>query len=365
MRANEFIHILKEDVVNEGGKSSAVRYNSELACLAAFAGVNSIDEIPDSSLANPEKTKKEIAKVAEFYNEKIFDRWLRLSNIYKTAIQKHQGSLPTKFDWVAGENAGEVSDLVFVDSATSGISIKDQGGITLSNLTPKALGLEPPRGVDVLAHYAEREFNNFKQEVFKKVIAIAKSQPGQPVNDRYTVQFNQEENNFTIEAKKTYTMTEEQIFQNISKNAPWQRPFGDWYQANFAQEKDLMKDLVGRVSIVLTEQMSEALEDSAKLKRVLQFEDKPYYYASPKVLFYVPTAEEAGDIKLKSIEYANPNGTSFLFRANIGRADNNDPKDVTVVDIYIRSANGLFAANTTARVQSIKNPQHVAWEQLL
>ncbi len=43
----------------EGTKSSnVVRYNTELAMLASFAGATGLNSIPDDSLANPEANKK-------------------------------------------------------------------------------------------------------------------------------------------------------------------------------------------------------------------------------------------------------------------------------------------------------------------
>lgn len=358
MRAREFLF---EEPLEEGGKSSAVRYNSELACLAVFAGATTLDSIPDSALANPAKVKKEIQKVMQFYDESIFNRWVRISQSYKSKIQSHYGSLPAKFNWVAGSNAGGVADVEFVDFPISGISIKDTGGITLANLTPKSLGLETQQGVDVIQLHANDEFVNFKEAVFRKVLALAKGSPGTPVNDKYTITYDAENNKFLIDAKKQYEMTEEQIMSGVDKNALWQRPFGDWFQANFQSEKELLKPVVVKVSKAFVDTMSDALKDSTALKKVLQFEDKPYYYASPKSLYYVPAAADADDIELKGIHFANPDGTSLLFKATMGRVDSGDAAEI---NIYIRYANGLFAVNPTARVQTLKNPQFIAWDKL-
>lgn len=358
MRAREFLF---EEPLEEGGSSSAVRYNSELACLAVFAGATTIDSIPDSALANPAKVKKEIKRVIQFYDENIFNTWVRISQVYKEKINNHYGSLPQKLDWVAGGNAGGVADVAFVDFPISGISIKDSGGITLANLTPKSLGIETQKGVDVIQNHAQDEFINFKESIFRKVLALAKSSPGKPVNSKYTITYDAESNKFLINAKKQYEMSEEQILAGVNKNALWQRPFGDWFQANFQSEKELLKPVVVKVSKAFTDMMKDALEDSASLQKVLQFEDKPYYYASPKSLYYVPAANDADDIKLKGIRFGNPDGTSLLFKADIGRVDSDDAAEI---NIYIRYANGLFAVNPTARVQTLKNPEFIAWDKL-
>ena len=75
----------------------------------------------------------------------------------------------------------------------------------------------------------------------------------------------------------------------------------------------------------------------------------------------MPSIEQAQDIELKSIQYGDADGTGQLFLANIGRAGSDE---YATVDIYMRYANGMFAANPTIRVQSLKNPQYISWELL-
>lgn len=361
---------IKEKTVIEGGSSSAVRYSSELGALVAFTGGTSLDTIPDSSLINPKKTKAAIKKVTPQLKKKIFDQWFQKGLVYKKKILEHNGSLPQKYDWVAGENARGVADIVFYDFPISGLSIKDEGGITLSNLTPKAVGLDPIRGSDVFYHYAPAEFVSFKIQVFKLVVAEVKLMPDDtltPKWPRYWIRYNSMENNFSISWKNSKKkleegmLTEEEIFTNIETNVAWQRVFGDWFQVNFQEHKHLMRPLVIKIAKEFTEIMSKALESSKVIKKILQFEEKPYYYSTPKELYYVPAEKDAGDIQLKGIAYEDPDGTGQLFRAKIG---NDASDDGAIIDIYIRYANGLFAANPTARVQSLKNPEFIAWDKL-
>jgi len=364
MRYTEF----NERIIDEGGNSNAVRYNSELAALVAFTGGNSLDNIPKNALKDPKLVMAEIDKVRDTYDEKIFTMWYHKSLEYKEKILNHFGKLPKKYDWVAGENAGEVADLVFVDFPISGISIKDSGGITLANLTPKALGLNPLKGTDVLQHYAPKQFINFKKNVVSQVLIIANSSPDEEIipKNKYSIKYNSETTDYTIKLKAKGGLvdkkfTESEIKGGLQKNALWQRVFGDWFQENFQEYKNLIKPLVIEVSTQFEEIMADTLGNNDKLKRILQFEDRPYYYATPKKIYYVPSAADAGDLKLKGVSYAAPDGTSQLWKAKIG---NDETDDGTIIDIYIRFANGLFATNSTARVQSLKNPQFIAWDEL-
>ncbi len=352
-------------VVEANKGSGEVRYNTELAMLTAFAGGSDLNSIPDESLLNPEKAKSEIKKVSSFYNEKKFQQWMNISNSYKEKIKAHSGSLPAKYDWVAGENQGAVADLVFVDHPTSGISIKDDSGITLANLTPKSLGLEAETGKDVLQTYADKEFKRFKIRVFNLMMDEAEASPGtlihpRPSGKERSIVYDNDSKKFIIKYDGgVLNLDRNEIIRTSPKNAKWQRVFGDWYQSNFQKFKGTMRPLVIKVSKSFEDIISNALSDSDSLKRILQFEDKPYYYATPKKLYYVPAKEKAGDLELKSVNFAAPDGTSLLFRAKIG---NKQSDDGATIDIYIRFANGLFATNSTARVQSLKNPELIAWD---
>ena len=352
-------------VVEANKGSGETRYNTELAMLTAFAGGSDLNSIPDESLANPEKVKDEIKKVSKHYNEKKFQQWLNISNMYKEKIKTHSGSLPAKYDWVAGENQGAVADLVFVGHPTSGISIKDDTGITLNNLTPKTLGLETERGTDVLQKYADKEFKRFKIRVFNLMMDEAEANPGKvihpkPSGKERSMMYDDNLKKFTIKYDGgVLNLDRNEIIRTSPKNAPWQRVFGDWYQSNFQKYKGTMRPLIIKISKTFEEIISNTLTDSDSLKRVLQFEDQPYYYVTPKKLYYVPAKENAGDLELKAVDFTNPDGTGLLFRAKIG---NKQSDDGATIDIYIRFANGLFARNSTARVQNLRNPELIAWD---
>ena len=352
-------------IVEANKGSGETRYNTELAMLTAFAGGSDLNSIPDESLANPKKVKNEIKKVSQHYNEKKFQQWLNISNMYKEKIKTHSGSLPAKYDWVAGENQGAVADLVFLDHPTSGISIKDDTGITLNNLTPKTLGLETERGTDVLQKYADKEYKRFKIRVFNLMMDEAEASPGtlihpRPSGKERSIMYDNDSKKFIIKHDRgVLNLDRNEIIRTSPKNAKWQRVFGDWYQSNFQKFKGTMRPLIIKISKTFEEIISNTLTDSDSLKRVLQFEDQPYYYVTPKKLYYVPAKENAGDLELKAVDFTNPDGTGLLFRAKIGNKKSNDG---ATIDIYIRFANGLFATNSTARVQNLRNPELIAWD---
>ena len=352
-------------IIESNKGSNVVRYNTELAMLTAFSGGTTPNDIPDDALVNPKETRSEIKKVAKYFDQKKFDQWMSISNTYKDKILSHSGSLPQKYDWVGGSNIGPVADLVFKDHPASGISIKDASGITLANLTPKALGLEPLKGKDVFQTYADKEFKKFKIRVFNLMMDEAENAPGtiihpRPSGKERSLMFDEESKKFVIKYDKgVLNLDRSEVIRTSPKNALWQRVFGDWYQSNFQKYKDIMRPLVKTISRSFKEIMGNALADSDKLKKLLQFENKPYYYATPKKMYYVPSADAAGDLELKAIDYDDPDGTSQLFKAKIGNVYSDDG---AVIDIYIRFANGLFATNSTARVQSIKNPELIAWD---
>ena len=357
----KYDELYESEALVEGGNSNAKRYSSELGCLCAFANIKNLDHINKRQLANPKKVVAEIQSVLPSIDYNIFQKWYDLGLIYKERIKAHYGSLPVKYGWVAGENAGSVADVVFADFPISGISIKDAGGITLSNLSPRALGLKPVRGDDVFYHYAPKEFESFKRAIFTKVLQEAKALPDTPVMSKYTITYNSETDDFTIFHKKTWRMTEKQIMANVTKNAPWQRPFGDWFQKHFITEKNLMKPLIIATSKQFTEIIEKTLTSDAKIKKILQFEDAPYYYATPRKLFYVPDSKSVGELQVKRVAYDNPNGTSQLFKAEIGNVDSDEG---AILDIYIRYANGMFATNATVRAQNLRNPNYIAWEEI-
>jgi len=364
----------KEFNLQEGGQSSGARYNSELALLSVFApGKKSfnIEDIENSfDLSKIENSDIFVEQVKRFlipsYSEKTFIAWQQYAEKYLPLVKEKLGGLPSKFKWVGGDNAGPVADIEFVDHPTcSGISVKDAGGITLRNLTPKALGLDVPRGLDVFAHYSEKSFLEMKKKVFEDAMAEAKQQPGVPlvpVKEPYSITYNEDSNTFTCQGKKTVEATAQEILSKIGTSAAWQRPFGDWLQANWPTAKNYAKAMYIGVAKTFEEIIENKLQDSASLHTALAFEEKSYFYASTRAMYYVPSVEELGeDLVLKNIRYGEPDGTSQSYIAEIGTPDSLDNTEIT---IYIRYANGMFEANPTVRVQSIKKPQHILWEPL-
>lgn len=368
--------ILSESIdLNEGGASGAVRYNSESAFLFACAGVTetfNLNDIPSNfdvkKLHNPESIFSEMEKLlVPNYNEKIFERWYNLAKSYMSKIISNSGQEPSQYGWVGGANAAEgAADIDFYGHPTSGVSIKDEGGITLSNLTPKALGIEPPRNVDVFAHLAQKEFDDMKVKVFNVVLDAAKAQPDvtlvpNPKASKYTITYISEDDEYICQGKKTIKASAQEIISKSSINSPWQRVFGEYFQQNYQQMKQYAAPLFKKIAVEIEHKIEEKLADSAAIANILRFVDDPYYYASTKAIYLVPSAKDATDIVTKGIKYANPNGTSQRFLANFGQADSDD---YATADIYIRYANGMFETNPTVRVQSLSNPQFISWDKL-
>jgi hypothetical protein len=82
---------------------------------------------------------------------------------------------------------------------------------------------------------------------------------------------------------------------------------------------------------------------------------------TPRKFYYVPAAADVANLVSKGTVYGNPDGTSQKFIAKIGPEDSDDYAQIL---IYIRYANGMFASNPTVRVQELRNPQNIAWEDL-
>lgn len=369
-------------ILNEGGKSDAVRYNSEVGLMAGFMRIDADKFNP----AQPEKSMSaellgpdadavytDIKKfLAPNFDEKVFTRWFNLGEKYGIAMYEKltKGKRRVEaFGWKGGANQsdGTPADVEFIGSDVDGVSVKDEGGITLSNLTPKALGLNPDKGVDVFAHYAKAEYIDSKRVIFNHVLKLARDLPGRKIHGKtsdYYVQYNADKDNFTVGKHKKIEMTEDEIMNNLHSNAEWQRPFGDWYQANFMAHRYMTDDLYKKVAKVFEATIERTLGSSNALARTLQFHDKPYFYATPKTLYYVPTKAEAADLVLVGVKYAEPDGTSQLFKALVKRRDATDDA-VAEIDIYVRYANGMFESNPTARVQNVRNPEFMAWEKLV
>jgi hypothetical protein len=362
-----------KQAITEGGKSGGIRYNSEVGLLYGLVGNGPFDpanpelSIPADILINPDQTYKDIKSLlAPNYDEATFDAWASKGSMVREKVVAKQGPEPTKLGWAGGQNiAAGVTDIEFESGLTAGISIKAEGGITLANLTPAALGIETNRGIDVFAMHAEQEYNDMKTKVFTDVLNDAQSTPGTPLIplNRYGITYDAKSKKYTINLKdnKNVTMTAPEIMGAISKNTQWQRVFGDWFQANWATKKDYATPLYSKIAKVFEVTIEKTLNKSGKLQSILRFGDKPYYYLSAKGLYYVPAQNDVADLKLKGLKYARPDGTSQRFIAVIGRPDSEDNAEL---DIYVRYANGMFESNPTVRVQSLKNPQFIGWELL-
>ena len=155
----------------EGGKSGGTRYNTELASLLSLTNLKKnldgfnptdltfepLEWFDASKLHQPQKVREEILKfLPRNYNEKKFKTFYDSSMNFKSKILKQ--SSPKVFSWIGGANAtGEdanPADVEYINDSLAGISIKDNTGITLSNLTPNTIGLTTPKGVDAIQYYS-------------------------------------------------------------------------------------------------------------------------------------------------------------------------------------------------------------------
>jgi hypothetical protein len=362
-----------KQAITEGGKSGGIRYNSEVGLLYGLVGHGKFDprnpekSIPAGILINPEQTYKDIKSLlVPNFDQATFDAWAGKGSMVREKVVAKQGPAPTKLGWAGGQNiAAGVTDIEFESGATAGISVKAEGGITLANLTPAALGILTDRGVDVFAMHAGTEYQDMKEKVFTDVLNAAQSTPDVPLIpiDRYGITYDSKTKKYIINLKgdKNISMTGQDIMGAITKNSQWQRVFGDWFQANWATKKAYATPMYSKIAKVFEVTIEQTLNKAGKLSSILRFGDKPYYYLSAKGFYYVPAQDEVADLKLKGLKYAQPDGTSQRFIAVIGRPDSEDNAEL---DIYVRYANGMFESNPTVRVQSLKNPQFIGWELL-
>ena len=103
--------------LDEGGKSDAVRYNSEIGLLLAFCNADpeKFDpthpekSIPASMLSNPEQTYNDIKKlVAPAYDPILLNRWVdygknTVRGLVVTKLQE-LGEVVDQFNWAGGKN---------------------------------------------------------------------------------------------------------------------------------------------------------------------------------------------------------------------------------------------------------------------
>jgi len=374
MRLFEF----QDEQLNEGGKSDAVRYNSEIGMLLSFCSAN-VDKfdpskpersIPPSMLANPQNTYNDIKKLlAPAYNPELLKRWYDYAQATVKPIVVNKlvevGEVVDQFDWAGGANINpETSaDIEFVGSTISGVSIKEKSGITLNNPSPKDLGLEV--GGDAFLRYARPEYLSWKKGVFTQVLQLAQKNPGVPVGGKdtakYYVVFDPKTKKFTCNGKNQKVGTSQEIMADMEKNAYWQRAFGDWFVANYATQKGLMAPLVEAIAEKFTAIMKAHLSQGGTAAKLVKFVKRPFFYVNPSHVYYVPSIDDVADLTLKDVVFAAPEGATMKFIALIGMKDSEENAQV---EIHVRYANGIFETNPTARVQSLKNAQFLSWEQL-
>ena len=372
---------ITEDNLKKATSSERARYNSEIAMLLAFVGgqLKSFDpntpesSIPSSALANPEEVYVGIKRfLAPNFDPELFGKWYNRSLTYIPKIQAKMDVTPSQFTWAAGQNKAEdAADIGFVGTPEAGVSVKDVGGITLANLTPDAVGLGG--GGDVIARHAEPEFAHLKTVVFTEVMKLALASPDRPLSwhkaSSYYITYSTEKKKFVVVGKgggstvQTVEMTQQEILSQVATNRDWQRPFGDWCVANWKNPvvQAAAQPLITKVATDFEKIIEKTLQDNAKLANLLRFAVKPYFYATTKYLFYVPTIETVKELKVKDVHFTRPNGWTLKFLADIGR---HDSEQSARVEIHIRYANGMFACNPTVRVQSLKLPQFISWELL-
>jgi hypothetical protein len=361
--------------------SGGVRYNSEVGLLAGFMRLDAEKfnpsqpekTMPAQLLEDPKAVYTDIANLlAPVFDEKLFNKWYDLGQTYGQAMHEKltKGKRRVeRFGWAGGANQSESgpSDVEFIGSDVAGVSVKESGGITLANLTTASVGLDTEYGQDVFSKYAVEDYLTMKRNIFTEVMNLAQSQPDVPVSSgdpKYTVTYMSATDTYKCVGKSTVDLSADDILSKLGTNAGWQRPFGNWFVANFSEYRHYSDPLFHKISSIFVETIAETLKDSSKLRKMLQFSKVPYFYATPKHLYYVPSYDEVDDLEVKDVTYADPDGTAQLFKIQIGRKDALD--DATAeLDFYIRYGNGMFETNPTVRVQSLKNPQFIAWEQLV
>jgi hypothetical protein len=463
MRFNEFQPSIKEGRAD----NKKTRYNSEVGLLVGFTGIDpsTFDPanpgdpntgIPPQMLENGgKKVYKDITSFLKpNYDAGMFAAWASRAPEYMQKITAKMGTTPAAFGWAGGanQNADGAADIEFVGEVIQGVSIKAESGITLRNLTPKALGLAVERGNDVFFQYAANEYTTMKQGIFTKLLDLAKEKPGEKLSfhrqnpDKYWIMYTpsageeapapeaqpdeltaitknagiqttpmaqgtavkpelpasvqnmnktigtkipmgaerekdtdalkediataQQEGIWTCAGKTSFKGTRQQIMTASATNKKWQRVFGDWFQANYAAEKELATPLYGAIANMFKDTMVEHLSKDRNLDAVLAMGKRPYFYANAADIYYVPSIAEVSDLSIKNVYYGSiqaegnvveAEGTSQKFQAEVGRPDSVENAKIL---IYIRYANGMFESNPTVRVQDLKDPQFLGWEKL-
>jgi hypothetical protein len=367
--------------------SDSTRYNTEIGVLVGLIGAQNPENfnpqnpeatIPRNLLSDPDKTYSDIKRlVSPAFDPNFFSAFVKKGQRFMPIINKKMAELgvepPTQYNWAGGKNKNDVTsaDVEFVGCDISGISVKGNKGITLNNLKPASLGLEKPaKGVDVFAHYAEQEFNTMKKGVFAEVLNAAKAQPNQPLDikdPKYTVICIDPQKDIyrctggTGSKVQTIEKTGQEILGLISKNAPWQRPFGDYFVKNWETMKGHAQPLINKLSVMFKNTMVQHLSDNEKLTSILKFADQPFFYTGGTGIYFVPSKSQVSQLEVKDVKFAEPDGATMMFYVYVGLKSS---QDSARVEVHVRYANGMFQSNPTVRVQGLKDPQNLSWEFL-
>jgi len=423
--------------LKESNSSKGTRYNSEIGMLAGFCGIDISNFDPNnpaasftdlSVLGKPQAVFSGIQKfLPDVYDAKKFSAWYKIGVSYKNKINaqltKLGSPIPTQFDWQAGANQNDegAADIIFFENKEiHGVSIKDTGGITLANLTPKTLGLGAAEGnegdADVFQFAAKPEYDAMKKYSFEQVLNLAMQTPGKPlvpIKPKYRIIYNaaeqadpvstpsipggntpgvanrqaalsatkipmgqepsdtnpsskQAEGIFTCiwDDTKEFNGTYSEIMNAARKNAEWQRVFGDWLQKNWSTDKTLNQygsALFTKVSQLFVNQIKNSLSNNNNLQKVLRMGDMAYFYATPKSLYFVPGVGQVNGLAVQDVVYTAPKGTAQYFKTTVGYTGGTLPTEIL---IYVRYANGIFARNPTVRVQKLINPEGISWTKL-
>ena len=381
MRLHEILESVEK--LDEGGESAGVRFNTEIGTLLALAGkgdpttfdpANPETHFNMALLANPDFIFSEIKKyLPKKYNPELLMKFYNRTKdeAFPAAIKKMKEmkvKKPTLFGWAGGKNKSDdgPSDVSFEGHPFGGFSIKDSGGITLANLTPKHLGLRTVYGEDLFYTHAGQEFMAFKMAAIKGTIKIASATPGKmyaPIKEKYSITYNAETNLYDItEGSEITSQTETDLLsENMRKNQTWHRVFGDHVNANKSDYKAYYQTLGKKLASLFEETMEDFLSKENRITTILQFTALPYFYLTPKSMYYIPKFDDLDDLVIKKIKFSEPDGVSLRFITLIGHPDSDKN---AVMDIYIRYRNGLFSTNPTAAIQSLKNPENIYWEPL-
>ena len=107
--------------------------------------------------------------------------------------------------------------------------------------------------------------------------------------------------------------------------------------------------------------IEQELSSSSKLANILRLSEKPYFYATPKSIYYVPDKKTAENLEVKKVIFGEPEGATLKFYINIGVIGS---EDSARIELHVRYANGMFESNPTVRVQDLKDPHFIEWEKL-